>query len=292
MEGSVSISGDKFSQFGPQPLSVTVSGTDGEPLGVIDNPGGYPFFLDGKTFIMGRDQYTVSRVGNSGSVLWTFDFPGTVTVVAASSGLFLAGLLDGTAVLLDGSGKQVFSFEPGGSRIPVIMGAAISADGSRLAVVSGVDSQRFLLYEKFGAGSVDYRPVYHESLGDGLRRPVRVEFTGNDRNVIFERSDGLGIYDTAMRLTRSVEIEGSLRSLDSSGVDGMVFAVFATEDGVQDNEALGERLDIFGISISGRVPALVMRSTFRSPDVFLGRAGSSLVVGGGQVLAAFGLEKR
>ena len=286
--GQVSISPGRWAEFDAEPESVTVHDVAGEAVTVIANPGGYPFFLDGRYFIVGSGQDTVSEIDASGEALWTFEFASPLTSIDAAAGLLLAGLLDGEVVLVDRFGRQVFSFEPGGSRLSVILGSAISRDGSRLAIVSGIDSQRFLVLERFGAGPGDYRVVYHEFLGEGFRRPVYVAFIENDRHVVFERHGGLGIYDVGSRLTRNVEIDGELLALDGSGGQGFLFAAFASLDGGLPTDSV----NIIGIRVAGRSPRVVMRAPFRSDEVFLGRMGSRLIVGGGQAMVAFDLERR
>ena len=283
-EGMVSISGGRWAEFGAEPESVEIRGPGGEALAVVDRPGGYPFFLDGRSFVMGRGQDSISEICAEGRELWAFDFPGPVTVVDAAAGLLLAGTLDGAVALVDSSGRQAFFFEPGGSRLPAVLGAAISRDGSRLAVVSGIDSQRFLVLERFGAGPGDFRVVYHEFVGEGFRRPVHVAFAEGGRLIAFERQGGLGIYDAGSRLTRRVDAPGELLALDCSGARGLLFAIFADGGG-------GARL--VGIRAAGRSPRIVATAPFcGGGDVFLGRMGGRLVVGGGQALAAFDLERR
>jgi len=284
--GRVSIARGRWAEFGAMPGGITVYDGSGAELKVIDAPDGYPFFLDGRTFVIGSGQSSVSEIDPSGAVSWTFEFPSPLTSIDAAAGLLLAGSVDGVAVVVDGFGRQVFSFDPGGSRFSVILGTAISADGSRLAIVSGIDSQRFLVLERFGAGLGDYRVVYHEFLGEGFRRPVHVAFVENDGRIVFERRGGLGIYDVGSRITRNVEVEGELRALDGSGGQGLMFAVFSN------GPSAGGAMDLVGIQVSGRAARVVTRAPFRSGEVFLGRMGSRLIVGGGQALIAFDLEKR
>jgi len=283
--GQVSMSPRRWAwaEFGAEPESVAIYSAFGDALAVIDRPGGYPFFLDGRTFVIGSGQDSVSEIDDSGGVMWTFEFSGPITSLDAAAGLLLAGSLDGVVVLVDGAGRQVFSFEPGGSRFSVILGAAMSGDGSRIAVVSGIDSQRFLVLERFGAGPGDFRVVYHEFLGEGFRRPVHVAFVDGGRRAVFEREGGLGIYDAGSRATRSVEIEGELRALDGSGGQDFLFAVFSCPEG-------GMRL--VGMRASGGAPRVVMSAPFAGEEAFLGRSGARLVVGGGRALAAFDLERR
>ena len=287
-EGQVAMSPERWAQFGAEPGRLEIRGPAGDTVAVVEDPGGYPFFLDGRNFVIGREQSSISEIGMDGSTAWTFDFPGVVTVADAAAGLLLAGSLDGVATLVDGQGRQAFSFEPGGSRFPAILGAAISADGQRIAVLSGVDSQRFIVLERFGAGAcgaLDFRVVYHEFLGEGLRRPARVAFVEGGRYVAFEREGGLGIYSVASRSTRSVRIPGELRALDEGG-QGMLFAVFARPDG-----SSPEAKELVGVRVAGRAPRVAMRAPFRSSGAALGRAGGRIVVGGDRALAAFDLER-
>ncbi|MCL2608631.1 MAG: WD40 repeat domain-containing protein [Treponema sp.] len=278
------VSADRWAEFDPVPDVLTVNGADGSAPVVIDNPGGYPFFLAGRTFVMGRGQDSVSRFSDSGERLWTFDFPGIVTVVDASEELLAVGTLDGQLVVVDDSGRQVFAFEPGGSRLSLILGLALSDDGSRIGLISGLDSQRFLLLERLGGGQREYRVVYHEFVGEGFRRPVQIVFLEGDRRLVFERPGGLGIYDTALRRSSRMDIPGELVALDGSGGRETLFAVFGRPDILQ--------MELLGIRIGGIDPVIIISAPFKSGEVFLGRVDERLILGNSQALVAFDLEKR
>jgi hypothetical protein len=161
-KANVSLSPERWAEYEAEPGRVAIYDSNGEPVTVIENPRGYPFFLDGKTFLIGSDQTVVSAIDGSGEASWTYEFPGPLTCIDSAAGLVLVGSLDGVAGLLDSRGRQVFSFEPGGSRYSVILGCAISRDGSRLALISGIDGQRFLILERFGTSASDYKVLYHE----------------------------------------------------------------------------------------------------------------------------------
>jgi len=200
--------------------------------------------------------------------------------VDAAAGLLLAGSLDGSVVIIDSNGRKVFSFEPGGSRYPVILGCALSRDGSRLALISGIDNQRFLFLEHFGAGLGDYKVVYHEFLTGNFRRPVFINFVENDHWVIFERIGGLGFYEAGSRRTAKVELDGEISAVDQSGGLGLIFTVVSRSE---------NRKELTGIMLPDRV---MLAAPFKSGDVFLGRADSRLLIGGGQTIISFELEKR
>ena len=276
---NVSLSRERWAEYEAEPSRIAVYDNSGEQVTVIENPRGYPFFLDGRTFIISSEQNAISAIDESGAVLWTYEFAGPLTDVDSAAGLLLVGSLDGTAELLDSGGKQVFSFKPGGSQYSVILGCAIAHDGSRLALISGIDDQRFLVLERFGS-SADYKVVYHEFLGDSFRRKVYISFVEDDRWIVFERGGGLGLYEISSRKSGKVELDGDVYAVDHSGGKGMVFTVISRSESVK---------ELVGIRLPGRV---IIESPFKSEEVFLGRMDSRLIVGGGQTLASFDLEKK
>ena len=165
-----SISENFWSEYEPFPTVLEINDTRGRKVMEINDPDGYPFFLDDKFFLIGKGQDTVYALDDNGNIKWVYEFPAPLTCIDAAAGFVLAGTLDGTIELIDSDGKQFIPpYEPGGSRLAVILGCAISKDASRLAIISGIDDQRFLLLEKTGDR---YRVVYHEFLSGGYRRPV------------------------------------------------------------------------------------------------------------------------
>jgi len=279
-KSNVSLSENHWAEYEAEPTRLAVYDNTGETYAEIDTPHGYPFFLNGRMFIVGSEQNSISEIDVSGSVSWTYEFAAQLTCVDAAAGLLLAGCLDGSIVIIDSAGRKVFSFEPGGSRYPVILGCALSRDGSRLCLISGVDKQRFLYLEHFGASSGDYKVVYHEFLNDGFRRPVFISFIENDSWVIFERVGGLGFYESGSRQTAKVDLEGEIKVIDQSGGQGLVFTIISRPDGMK---------ELAGIMLPDRV---MLAAPFKSDEVFLGRSDSRLLIGGGQTIIAFELEKR
>ena len=290
--GFVSMSENAWAEYEAIPSSILVMNPLNENLLSIENPKGYPLFLDKRVFIVGNEQNYITALDPEGKELWTYDYPAPITCVDASEGYLLAGTLDGTVVLLDSSGIPVFTpFEPGGSRLSVVLGCAISSDATRLAIISGIDKQRFLLLEHSGAeprsgrapGGVSgdtYRVVYHEFLTDGFRRPVRIGFADNDTKIIYEREGGLGIYSINSRTGISLNLEGEITVIDNSGEDGFLFVI--TSQGPKEKRF-----------ITIRYPGLIVNEApFRSGNAFFARRGRRLYLGGDSLLASFELEKR
>jgi hypothetical protein len=273
----VSLSEHRWAEFDSTPGSITIRSPAGESLMTIENTRGYPLFLDGKIFLIGEEQTSLSLIDDGGNLLWTYDFAAPLTSIDAAADLILTGSLDGMVDLLDITGKRVHTFTPGGSRLAVILGCRISRDGSRLAIISGYDDQRFLLQERFGN---TYNTVYHEFLEDGFRHAVHISFVENDSWIAFERQGGLGLYEIETRRSVKAPLRGSIMAFDETGGDGLIFAI----------SSLGGRSKIL---TAVRLPgSIVMEAPFKSETVFLNRRFSEIYVGGNTTLASFELGKR
>jgi hypothetical protein len=181
-------------------------------------------------------------------------------------------------ILLNSRGLPVFPpFEPLGSRLSVILGCAISQDASRLALISGIDNQRFLLLERTGD---TFRVIHHEFLSGGFRRPVHIYFINNDAKVVFEQEGGLGIYAINSRGSININLEGEIVSLDSSGDGRFLFVITS--------QGPGEKR-----FITIRFPGIVVNEApFKSENVFFTRRDNTLYIGGDLNMASFEVEKR
>lgn len=299
---------------------------DGAAAFTIEDGHGYPFFLDGRAFVMHSDQNSVSRLDADGSIEWTYDFTAPVTCVDAAAGFLLAGTLAGTAELVDGEGRGVYTAEPSGSRIAGVYGCALSADGSMMALVCGLDRQRFVLMGRQGgadgsaaftsgvftsgvsaSGVSAWRVLAHEFIGDGLRRPVIVRFVDGGGSVAFERQGGLGLYAVRARTSRFVPLDGRMLALEDCGSGTPVSGIlFLLTEGAAPKDAAIEAPDapdpsatplsetplsktLAAVSLSGE---LLIEAPFTSEAAFLRRLDGVLLAGGGSALAAFSLESK
>jgi hypothetical protein len=277
----VSLSQDKWTEYAAAPEKIEVRNPLNEVVLVIDRAPGYPFFLDKRIFFLSKERNSLSLADDAGNVLWVFDFAAPITVIDAANDFVLVGLLDGSVTVLNGQGRRIFFFEPGGSRIPGIYGCAISKDATRLALVSGLDLQRFLVLERYGnEDSLDYKVIYHEFLEDGFRRSVNVTFIDNDNRVAFERQGSLGLYDINARKSIRLPLEGEIQTIDEIGTDQLLFLITSQGEGQK---------RFVGVQLPGSV---IIEAPFKSETFFLGRRDSRVYVGGAMTLASFELEKR
>jgi hypothetical protein len=276
------LSASYWAEYGAAPEEIEILKNSGERAFVTGADRGYPLFLDGRLFLIGKDMDTLISLDGEGKVLWSHDFAAPLTCIDGAAGLILTGSLDGVVEILDRQGKRIFFFEPGGSRLSVILGCIFSRDGNRMGIISGIDDQRFLLLERYGdpAGG-EFRVIYHEFLEDGFRRPVYISFIDGDSRVVFERREGLGIYDLRNKTDQIVPLEGRIFAMDAEGTEGILFVILSRE---------GTQKELVGIDLPGST--VILRAPFRSGDAFLHRAGPRLYLGAGKVLAVFELGKR
>lgn len=266
-----------WAEYEALPASVHVMNPLNENVLTIENPKGYPFFLDNRVFLIGNEQNSITAIGSGGEEIWTHCFPAPVTCIDAAGGYLLAGTLDGVVELLNSSGNSAFiPFEPGGSRLSVILGCAISSDTSHLALISGIDDQRFLLLERAGDS---YKVIYHEFLTSGFRRPVHISFVEDDGKVAFEREGGLGIFDIPSRSSVYLPLTGEIETLENSGSGAYLFIITS--------QGPGEKR-----FIAVRYPGvIVMDAPFKSNNTFFKRRDRKLYLGGGLSIVSFELEK-
>ena len=302
------LSRNMWTEYGAEPARITINNMLHNTEVNINNARGYPVLLDDRIFILGSEQNSLSEIEANGNFKWTYEFGAPLTAIDAAAGLVLTGSLDGVVEVFNSNGDRIFYFEPTGSRFAVILGCAISSNGSRIGIISGIDKQRFLLFERLGSSGGDYKIVYHEFLETGFRRPVRILFVDEDRRVIFEREGGIGCYSIKSRRSILIPLEGEIAAVDESGSDGFFFLITSSLFNNQDKKLIGIKFPsdkLIGITRTAARDTVFMKAPFKSEDVFLGRTrargsltensqieNSMLVAGGGTTLISFNLEEK
>ncbi len=231
----------------------------------------HPFYASGRLFSAENDGTGVSAYDDTGRRLWSYAFPCQLSAFSAGDSLVVGGTVDGwlEGVSLDGS--RTFSFAPGGSRLPVILGLDVSRSGDWVAAVSGIDRQRLVV---LGRGGADFRVASHRYLESDYREPVRVIVMDDDRHVLYRRPDGIGVWS----------VDGAVDGLLPVKADDFDAAIDETTGVAYLAARRGDKTEIVA---------------FRLPDTLLGRiplpdnceyirfSGSSAFVGGRTWLARF-----
>ncbi len=150
-----------------------------------------PFFSSGRLFSAKADGTGVTSFDDEGKPRWSYIFPCQLSAFASSEDLSVGGTVDGWLEGIDTAGKKVFSIAPGGSRLSVVLGAAVSSTGKWVAAISGIDRQRLVV---LGRGGADYRVTSHRYLESDFREPVRIVIMDDETHVLYRRNDGVGVW--------------------------------------------------------------------------------------------------
>jgi hypothetical protein len=158
-------------------------------------------------FIPGGD--AVSQYDAKGQKLWTREHTAPITAFNSSENGTVIGYADGLFVCVAPDGTEKFAFYPGGSDREVILGAALSKDGTLAACVSGIDRQRFILVR---ISNGQHKIVFHTYLKGNLHRQAFVNFEDSGRYVFFESEDNLGIFDCKKMTASAIPVFGRVIS--------------------------------------------------------------------------------
>jgi len=179
---------------------------------------GYPVSRNGNLYIYDEDRLSKVDPG-SGRILWTKEYISLVTVLDAVHGRTLVGLMDGRVYLIDHSGEILLNYRPGGSRLELIYGGALSSDGSNIAIIAGLDPQRFIILEERKNG---FRPIIHHDTGMEFRRGIPVGFVRDNREVIYENRNRVTAVDIRSSDIIDLPLDGSLASWQEDVTSGIL----------------------------------------------------------------------
>lgn len=234
-------------------------------------PAAQPFYASGRLFSAEGDGTAVSAYDEFGRKAWSYSFPCQLGAFSAGEKLVVGGTVDGWLEGVDAEGRQVFSFAPGGSRLPVVLGVAASRSGAWVAAVTGLDRQRLVV---LGRGGTDYRVASHRYLESDFREPVRVIVMEDDRHVLYRRDDGIGVWavDGSIDTVLPVRADTFDVSLDDSR--GVAYIVARR----------GRKSEI----VAFRLPATLLgRIALPDSSEFVRFSGSSAYIGSRTWLARF-----
>ncbi len=187
----LAIADDAYAVYAPGAEVVEAKAPDGGTV-FRSREAGIPFFQGNRHFFALPGMDAIGEYRPDGSAAWIYEFPQIVTAFDSTPELAVAGLLNGGVEGIDRAGNKSFSFETGGSRIPVVYGLAVAPDGNAVALVCGLDGQRFMYLERKGA---EFRVAKHRALESTYRYPVSVRFSASGRYVYFAQPSGICVFD-------------------------------------------------------------------------------------------------
>ena len=204
---------------------IQIFSPDGEKIAQIEKTG-FPFFDGDRIFLFLPGGGAFSSIARDGSVDWTYEGSSPVTAFSSSKSGILAGYADGTLISFDGGGKPLCTFFPGGSEIPVILGAAISNSGRLVAAVCGHDGQRMVLASLESGGA---KVVFHKYFDEEVNTQMLVKFKSDDSQVYYSCSGGVGVLDCRTFRDTVIPISGTVLSIQEDE-EGTAFVLSRDSD--------------------------------------------------------------
>ena len=271
-EGTLAFTGSTDKHVAISPLGWAVYPHDAEETIItmtadgshitIPEPG-YVHLQRDRIYLFHPGGNRVTKYAPSGTPLWTRAHSAPITAFNSSASGTVLGYADGNLSAIDPDGTTLCSFWPGGSDHEIILGTAMSEDGSLIACVSGIDRQRFIVAQRM---SNQYRIVYHCYLDGNLRRQVYVNFEESGQHVFFETATGLGVFDSTTMDSRVIPVPGRIIAT-GSGQGYPVFTVLTQHD------------NRFTLSALEHPDHLVARTEFSGQHAFLRQEGTVVYLG-------------
>jgi len=224
----VTLSSSSYINYSNVQESLILRSTGGEILANLQTRA-YPVFIKERLFLLGQDRTEVSEISREGELLWKRSFSSLISSMDSNPQHTLLGLLNGRFVLLDREGRELFSYEPGGSRLSAIYSCALSPDSTYLAAVSGIDPQRLVVLER---RNEVYRAVVVFNLEQSRRRNQFLAFSQDGNFLFYEGLDRIRYFEIKGRGKGELEYQGILTGYHLPGYGEVSGISFQKEDSV------------------------------------------------------------
>jgi hypothetical protein len=182
----------------------------------------------GRYFLAREDLQGASELDRTGKQLWSVEFQSPVTAVDVTDKLIAWGLLDGSIHLVAGDGTVDSVVRPAStgvqSRYACVYGLALSPDGTKLAVLFGLEPQHFTVFERDGR---EFRLLADMKLNRQLRSPQRFSFSSDGKSAAGLTGNGMIFYDAVRNRASTLQTpmlnDDSEMMLVPVGNDGFAF---------------------------------------------------------------------
>jgi hypothetical protein len=259
---NLSLSDLGFINYGKVPDHVVFMNPRGQFQFSIKSYG-YPLLESSGAVLysINTDRSGVKRIDSEGEILWSRSFPTLLTAIALVAEQCLIGLMDGRAMLIDAEGDVIYQYSSQGSRIPVLLGTAVSRDQNRIALISGIDPQTLVVVQRRGEQFVQ---DFQQDLDSDFRREVQMHFSPDSRFLFYEVEGGVSVLDMRKTSSRRVVANGVLESIDSS--EEFTAAAFRLEGGSQ-------------LVVFRPLDSLLLSRQLSAESVYVRVMGSALILG-------------
>ena len=256
-----SISSHYYATYNTDAANIVFYNNKNEEQGIIQSEG-YPFFEQDRIYVFLPGGASFSYCDSSGKPLWTNENTIPLTAFSSKEKFTAAGYANGTIRILDNEkGTEASSFAPGGSDYRIILGLDVSSDGVYTASVSGHGKQRFVLTKNEGSQP---KIIYHNFLDSNMNTRTVVRFCDNDKRILYNYENHLGIYDIEKQKNTDIQIDKTVIAIEET--DSLIFVL-----GKKDNE--------YTVYIIEKTDTLEGSFTFTANTAFIKTSSNCLYVG-------------
>jgi len=216
---------DYFINYSSVSRNLVLQSSKGGILGNIATEG-LPFVLNDRSFIISPDRMTISE-HDLGSILWSVTPGSIITSMDVNSDLTLIGLMNGQILLFDPAGEEIFSFFSTESRYSIVYSCALSDDGRRIAVISGLYPQQLICFE---FRNESYTAVFREAVDQPFRRNLFMDYSADGKLLYLEVPEGVSVISSSNMQKEFVELDGMIVQSELRGVSELSYLLFENAD--------------------------------------------------------------
>ena len=213
--------GDVFINYSSISDRLVIQDCSGGIIGDIENAG-LPFFIGSRLFVISPDRLTIEEYDYEGRLLLSISPGSLITSIDAGEDIIILGMLNGEVALYENSSEPIFTYYSTDSRYSISYSCAVTDDGSRFAVVTGLYPQQLVCFE---LRNDSYIPVFRKDVTDVYRRSILMDYSDDGKLLYLENYQGIEIYRTATFLREEIETAGSLRQAVIPGLREISYIV-------------------------------------------------------------------
>ncbi len=256
-----SISSEYYAIYNTEDSQIHFYNKSNAEQGVFETTG-FPFFEEDRIFIFLPGGASFAKCDSQGKVMWTNENTVPITAFSSKSKYTASGYADGTIKIFENeSGAEEIAFTPGGSDYKVILGLDVSKDGTYIASVSGHNKQRFVLTKNEGSQP---KIIFHSFLDSDMIRQTVVRFCDDDKRILYNYEDYLGIYNIEKEKNTSIKIDKTVIAIEET--DSLIFV-------------LGKNGNEYTVYIIEKTDTLQGSFTFTADTAFIKTYNNNLYIG-------------
>ncbi len=273
---NAAISPSFYAVYNADNARTRVRTPDGNVAVTLDVPG-FPYFSEDRMFVFFPNGSGIAQFDLSGKKLWEYEDYSPITAFASSAGGSVIGFADGQLVSIMADGNIDQQYYPGGSELSAIYGAAISDDGSLVACISGLKTQRFVVSKRVSGEHP--KVVFHEYLPADSNTLRMVKFNAAADMVFYNYNGGLGIADLKLARSAHIPLSGTVVQIDESKEFGLMF-ILSRDKGV------------YTVTVLEPFDQVLATTSFKADNSFLLVRGEHVFIGRDNKISRLTISKR